>query len=79
MLAKISFFFFLPAPYLNMLGVAVRFKALSDSVSDLQQACARVLELVLVGQTFIGFVQLLQGLFHGPHALLTLHTNNLLH
>lgn len=57
-----------------MFGVAVRFKALCDSVSDLQQACACVLELLLVGQSFIGFVQLLEGLLHWPHALLTLQT-----
>lgn len=54
-----------------MLRVAVCFKALRDPVSDLQQACACVLELLLVGQTLIRFVQLLKGLFHRPHALLT--------
>ncbi len=57
-----------------MLGVTVGFKALCDSVSNLQQACACVLELLLVGQTLVWLVQLLQSLFDRPHALLTLHT-----
>lgn len=59
-----------------MLRVAVCFKALCDPVSDLQQACACVLELLLVGKTLIRFVQLLKGLLHRPHALLTLHTGD---
>lgn len=62
-----------PSPYLDMIGVAVGFKALCDSVPDLQQACASVLQLVLVRQTLVGLVQLLQGLLHWPHALLALH------
>lgn len=56
-----------------MFGVAVGFKALCDSVSNLQQACAGVLQLLLVRQTLIRLVQLLQGLLHRSHALLTLH------
>lgn len=55
-----------------MIGVAVGFKALCDSVPDLQQARASVLQLLLVRQTLVGLVQLLQGLFHWPHALLAL-------
>lgn len=55
-----------------MIGVAVGFKALCDSVPDLQQARASVLQLLLVRQTLVGLVQLLQGLLHWPHALLAL-------
>lgn len=58
------------SPYFDMFGVVVAFKALCDAVSDLQQACARVLELLLVGQALVWFIQLLQGLLHRPHALL---------
>lgn len=70
-----------PPPYLDMFWVAVGFKALCDSVSNLQQACACVLELLLVGQALIWFIQLLQGFFHRPHALLTLdtHTHKQIH
>jgi len=57
-----------------MFRVTVGFKALCDPVSDLQEARASVLELVLVRQTLVWFIQLLQGLLHRPHALLTLHT-----
>lgn len=57
-----------------MFRVTVGFKALCDSVSNLQQTCASVLKLLLVRETLIWFVQLLQGLFHWPHALLTLYT-----
>lgn len=56
-----------------MIGVAVGFKALRDSVPDLQQTRASVLQLLLVRQTLVRLVQLLQGLLHWPHALLALH------
>lgn len=57
-----------------MFWVAVGFKALCDAIADLQQAGARVLELVLDRHILIGFIQLLQGLLHWPHTLLTLKT-----
>lgn len=65
-----------PPPYLHVFGVAVGFKALGDSVADLQQAGASVLQLLLVRQTLVRLVQLLQGLLHWPHALLALHSRH---
>ena len=59
-----------------MLWVVVGFKALGDAVSYLQQAGPRVLELLLDRQALVRFIQLLQGLLHWPHALLTLDTEH---
>lgn len=56
-----------------MLWIVVGFKALCDAVSDLQQAGARVLELVLVREALVWFVELFQGLLHWTHALLALN------
>lgn len=61
-----------PSPNLDMIGVAVSFKALCDSVPDLKQARTSVLQLLLIRQTLVGLVQLLQGLLHRPHAFLAL-------
>lgn len=67
---------FIPAPQLDMFWVVVGFKAFRDAVADLQQTCTGVLELLLIRQTLIWFVQLLQSLFHRPHAFLTLDTKS---
>lgn len=62
----------LPPPQFDVLLVGVSFKALGYSVSDFQQAVAGVLQLLLHIEPLVGFVQLFQCLFHGPHPLLTL-------
>ena len=64
-----------PAPCFDVLGVAVGFKALCDAVSDLQQAGARVLQLVLHAHPLVWLIQLLQSLLHRAHTLFTLQTH----
>lgn len=70
-----SYAFDIPAPGLYVLRVIVRFKALCDAVSDLQQAGAGVLQLLLHRQPLVWLIQLLQSLLHWPHPLFTLHTH----
>lgn len=75
----VSYAFEIPAPGLDMLRVIVRFKALCDAVSDLQQAGASVLQLLLHRQPLVWLIQLLQSLLHWPHPFFTLHTHTHTH